>query len=97
MCIDTQHIQISFVYSVDINECASSNGGCDQTCTDNVGSFQCSCLPGFRLAIDQQSCTGECSYHRHTSVVDNLVYRVKHSYVYMLYIVMVGGNTLLVQ
>ena len=28
---------------VDINECATSNGGCEVYCTDTQGSFTCSC------------------------------------------------------
>ena len=33
----------------DIDECATNNGGCsaDATCTNNVGSFACTCLPGY--------------------------------------------------
>ena len=27
----------------DINECATSNGGCEVYCTDTDGSFTCSC------------------------------------------------------
>ncbi|KAI8507036.1 hypothetical protein Bbelb_154750, partial [Branchiostoma belcheri] len=32
-----------------IDECASANGGCEQTCTNNVGSFICSCPVGYSL------------------------------------------------
>ncbi|KAJ7327685.1 dendrite reproteinration [Desmophyllum pertusum] len=31
----------------DINECAVSNGGCDQQCTNTPGSYQCSCRLGY--------------------------------------------------
>ena len=44
----------------DVNECDSSNGGCDQICTNNVGSFECSCNPGFELASDGFSCDSKC-------------------------------------
>uniref|UniRef100_A0A1X7UBP4 Uncharacterized protein n=1 Tax=Amphimedon queenslandica TaxID=400682 RepID=A0A1X7UBP4_AMPQE len=33
----------------DINECATSNGGCSQICNNTQGSFFCSCLPGYQL------------------------------------------------
>ena len=48
------------LYSSDVNECASNNGGCEQICTDNVGSFECSCRPGFtrngRFCDDVDEC-----------------------------------------
>ncbi|XP_012280254.1 sushi, von Willebrand factor type A, EGF and pentraxin domain-containing protein 1 [Orussus abietinus] len=33
----------------DINECAVKNGGCHQKCTNNPGSYTCSCNPGYEL------------------------------------------------
>ncbi|CAG0905248.1 unnamed protein product [Darwinula stevensoni] len=34
---------------IDINECAEGNGGCDQKCTNNAGSYQCQCSVGYEL------------------------------------------------
>ncbi|CAH1238872.1 SCUBE3 [Branchiostoma lanceolatum] len=34
----------------DVNECSSNNGGCDHYCDDTVGSYYCSCRPGYQLA-----------------------------------------------
>jgi fibulin 1/2 len=42
----------------DENECQTSNGGCEQTCTNTDGSFQCSCDTGYELAPDTFNCTG---------------------------------------
>ena len=42
----------------DINECLRNNGGCDQTCTNTEGSFQCSCDVGHFLAADNRDCEG---------------------------------------
>ena len=42
----------------DVNECDSSNGGCEQICTNSVGSFECSCDAGFTLDSDNRNCTG---------------------------------------
>ena len=42
----------------DINECATSNGGCETTCTNTDGSFTCSCDSGFQLNGDGLSCDG---------------------------------------
>ena len=47
-----------FFPHVDTDECDTSNGGCSQTCTDNDGSFDCSCSAGFRLAADDRTCEG---------------------------------------
>ena len=63
----------TFVYS-DIDECATDNGGCTQTCTNNKGSYVCSCEDGYILADDGKGCNGRndhtclhmyyvCMYH----------------------------------
>ncbi|EGC34621.1 hypothetical protein DICPUDRAFT_34701, partial [Dictyostelium purpureum] len=48
---------------IDINECATSNGGCAHTCTNSIGSFVCSCDAGYTLNSDKKGCTdiNECS------------------------------------
>ncbi len=46
-------------FSTEINECNSNNGGCDQTCTNTVGAFQCSCSAGYQLNTDGLSCEGK--------------------------------------
>jgi hypothetical protein len=49
--------------TADINECATSNGGCsaEATCTNTPGSRTCACKPGF--FGDGVSCTSEFAYH----------------------------------
>lgn len=41
---------------LDINECATENGGCSQTCTNTPGNFTCSCTEGFALDTDGVTC-----------------------------------------
>ena len=57
--LDTDFFDNSIVwYCIDVDECASSNGGCEQICINEVGSFQCFCEPGFTLASDDTNCDG---------------------------------------
>ncbi|KAN0000790.1 hypothetical protein ACTFIZ_001243 [Dictyostelium cf. discoideum] len=46
----------------DINECLTSNGGCDQVCTNSAGGFSCSCNQGYLFGSDKKTCTdiNEC-------------------------------------
>ena len=46
-------------FAADIDECSTSNGGCDQVCTNTVGSFNCSCADGFSLNTDRATCDGQ--------------------------------------
>ena len=48
---------------LDINECATNNGGCGQVCTNTVGSYSCSCNTGYTLSSNQKSCTGMNLFH----------------------------------
>ena len=43
---------------IDINECANQNGGCEQNCQNNIGSYSCSCLTGYLTDKNGHNCTG---------------------------------------
>ena len=43
----------------DVDECQTSNGGCNQTCSNSYGSFECSCGAGYTLASDNLECDGK--------------------------------------
>ena len=43
---------------LDINECIEEIDRCAQGCTDTLGSYTCSCGPGYRLASDDHQCDG---------------------------------------
>eukprot|EP00058_Branchiostoma_floridae_P006889 XP_002592377.1 hypothetical protein BRAFLDRAFT_67238 [Branchiostoma floridae] len=55
--------EFMFNCSQDKDECSTQNGGCSQTCTNNVGNYTCSCSEGFILDGDGHTCTDvdECS------------------------------------
>jgi len=46
--------------SIDINECDTANGGCEQLCSNTIGSFACSCGVGYQLDENDSNCSGEC-------------------------------------
>ena len=48
---------------IDIDECAEGADGCAQTCTNEVGSYSCSCGSGYRLATNRHGCSDidECA------------------------------------
>ena len=48
----------SFISFSDIDECAVGNGGCDHTCVNKPGSFECQCKERYALADDNKTCTG---------------------------------------
>ena len=40
-------VMLNSLPSSDVNECSNGNGGCYQTCTNNAGSYTCSCGSGY--------------------------------------------------
>ena len=44
--------------TLDINECLTLNGGCNQTCNNTVGSYFCDCSGGYVLDTDKHNCSG---------------------------------------
>ena len=46
------------ICSTDVDECLDNNGGCNHTCTNIVGSYECSCWQGYFLSNDQHTCAG---------------------------------------
>ena len=49
----------TIMYSVDINECSNSNGGCQHNCTNTIGSYYCSCAAGYSLDGNGHSCSSK--------------------------------------
>lgn len=44
----------------EMDECSlPDNGGCEQHCENTLGSYKCTCEPGYELTADKKSCEGE--------------------------------------
>ena len=48
---------------LDVDECATDNGGCEHLCTNTNGSFYCTCNPGFQLR-NGVFCSGKKSFNQ---------------------------------
>eukprot|EP00058_Branchiostoma_floridae_P006902 XP_002592390.1 hypothetical protein BRAFLDRAFT_67255 [Branchiostoma floridae] len=62
---DAGRDNVASYYSTDVDECSTLNGGCSQTCTNTVGSYNCSCIEWFTLDRDGHNCTASCSFKKH--------------------------------
>lgn len=49
---------VSIAWS-DIDECLTETSGCEHYCVNALGSYECFCRMGFRLAVNQHSCICE--------------------------------------
>ena len=45
---------------VDMDECATDDGGCTHSCENTPGSFLCGCPAGHQLGTDLRSCYSKC-------------------------------------
>lgn len=48
--------------TVDEDQCAENNGGCQQNCLNEIPGYNCSCEPGYTLNEDGFSCDGESAF-----------------------------------
>ncbi|XP_063261858.1 tolloid-like protein 2 isoform X3 [Prinia subflava] len=50
-----------FVVYEEMDECSlPDNGGCEQHCENTLGSYKCTCEPGYELTADKKSCEAAC-------------------------------------
>ena len=51
---------VSIISCSDVDECLSSDrGGCEQSCINLQGSYECSCQQGYVLERNGSNCNGE--------------------------------------
>ena len=48
---------------IDTDECIENNGGCDQKCVNQLGSYNCDCDMGYEMQQDNKTCTGQQIYY----------------------------------
>lgn len=53
-------IQFLFIYS-DVNECLGDHS-CSQECVNTLGTYTCTCNPGYGLLSDKKYCAREYAY-----------------------------------
>ena len=77
--ITKKHNSIVFCIQnlIDIIECDTKNGGCEQNCHNTIGSYYCTCDIGYQLDNDYHSCpdinecatrNGGCDQHCHNTI-----------------------------
>ena len=49
---------LKFNLPSDVDECVEYNNWCEQSCTNLVGNYSCSCGSDYSLAKDGRSCLG---------------------------------------
>ena len=62
---------------LDVNECEILNGGCEQTCTNTIGSYHCSCNTTalYKLHLDKHACDSKYTSQSVSRSVGWLVFR----------------------
>ena len=48
----------------DIDECSHDTDGCENDCSNTIGSFYCSCNTGYALMANNKNCIGESLFIR---------------------------------
>ena len=58
-----KHHLIAPYMNTDIDECSEGTDGCAHTCTNDAGSYSCSCQSGYQLTNDRHGCrdVDECA------------------------------------
>ena len=57
-CDECAECMIRVCVHVDVNECLPEVRVCTQLCNNSDGGFQCYCEPGYNLASDERTCSG---------------------------------------
>ena len=61
-CFSHYWVHFPHTLFLDVDECATNNGGCNHTCANKQGTFQCSCDAGYSLDANNKTCSGNVLY-----------------------------------
>ena len=67
-----------FIFHLDIDECEEGTDGCDYNCTNTLGNYYCTCMDGYELESDNQTCTGSNLLNIHYKCV----HMYEHTYIH---------------
>lgn len=56
VCEAAPHAEAQPSPPADVDECLENNGGCQHTCLNVMGSYECRCQEGFFLSDNQHTC-----------------------------------------
>ena len=67
-CVHLEKNYITWTYNhllfiVDVNECNTNNGGCEDSCVNTDGSYYCTCDTGYSLDSNKHDCNGKMNYN----------------------------------
>lgn len=51
-------VYLSTYLFTDIDECSINRGGCKYGCINSLGSYECTCPPGYKLHWNRKDCVG---------------------------------------
>lgn len=54
-----QKAGFSAIFMKEVDECETSEHGCEHKCTNTLGGYECSCNIGYELHSDKKHCEGK--------------------------------------
>jgi hypothetical protein len=49
---------VCIIFATDVDECSNGTAGCEESCSNTLGSYNCYCEPGYIIGQDGVTCQG---------------------------------------